>query len=918
VAEFVGTALRMLRTLALACCALLFVGVVISWIASYLRPHGVTVECYRRYAIVCDRGVIQLRRSTKTDIVQYGWNAWHVEEVGFAAPGAPATTRWRTPAPRLVFSPWRIYSEGEALMGGGYVPEPSTGRTIAMGELTRAVAIAHWPIALVFSLPLAWWSRGLRRRIVSSRRPLAGLCAGCGYDLRGTPDRCPECGQPTATTPSRAFRAVAACLFATIVLGAAPTPARAAAAAEDAPPTIPIGLDAYRQWDKWPLQRIGCRAYMYSTYDRAGGNEGADASHFLYQLADDQNVTLDLAGLGILYFARFNHWHGSPWHFTVDGVDHIIRESSTNDPLHPVENSTFDPPQPFPKPLAFTWSDTRGADLSWVPIEFQKSLRMAYARTHYGTGYYIVHRYVPGAKLSHPIGAWSPQMSPHADVVELLTRTNLAPDSLERSNGKVALAAGKSVEIATVSGPSCIRQLVLRIPKSVAVDLASARLRITWDGRGEPSIDAPIGLFFGGGNLFNRDDRKDLVKSFPLVVQQAGKSVSLVCFFPMPYFRSAKIELIGGERDIAEIQWYLAREPLKDPPNHVAYLHATYRDHPAPAKGKDLVLLDTRGIEGSETWTGSFIGTSFIFSHNANLTTLEGDPRFFFDDSQSPQAQGTGTEEWGGGGDYWGGLNMSLPFAGHPTGAKSAKEARSDEDKIESAYRFLLADLFPFGKNARIQLEHGGTNESTEHYETVTYWYGLPGASVIKTDQLDVGAAASEQSHNYDAPDASPPQLIVSRYEQDDADRTETGRTTTGSSQFTLKLDPDNWGVMLRRTLDYSLANQRAEVEVESSDGWKPAGVWYTAGSTTCVYSNPKDELGATQHQLRTSNHRLRDDEILIGRDLTRGRESIRVRVKFTPVTTPLFPGHPFPSPPAWSEIRYAAYCFVMPPNPSP
>ena len=26
----------------------------------------------------------------------------------------------------------------------------------------------------------------------------------------------------------------------------------------------------------------------------------------------------------------------------------------------------------------------------------------------------------------------------------------------------------------------------------------------------------------------------------------------------------------------------------------------------------------------------------------------------------------------------------------------------------------------PFGKNARIRLEHGGTNESTEHYETVT------------------------------------------------------------------------------------------------------------------------------------------------------------------------------------------------------
>ena len=53
----------------------------------------------------------------------------------------------------------------------------------------------------------------------------------------------------------------------------------------DEPPTIPVGLDAYRQWDRWPYQRIGARAYMRSTYDRRGGNEGADASHFLYQLA---------------------------------------------------------------------------------------------------------------------------------------------------------------------------------------------------------------------------------------------------------------------------------------------------------------------------------------------------------------------------------------------------------------------------------------------------------------------------------------------------------------------------------------------------------------------------------------------------------------------------------------------------------
>src|SRR3954451_24243274 len=149
-------------------------------------------------------------------------------------------------------------------------------------------------------------------------------------------------------------------------------------------PPIPTGLDAYRLWESWPSQRIGARAYMRSTYDRRGGNEGADASHFLYQLADDANVTLDVEGPGVLYFARYNHWHGSPWHYVVDGHDYIVQESSSADPDHPKENSVFLPEKSFPSPLTATWSVTKGADLMWVPMPFENSFQMAYTRTHYG------------------------------------------------------------------------------------------------------------------------------------------------------------------------------------------------------------------------------------------------------------------------------------------------------------------------------------------------------------------------------------------------------------------------------------------------------------------------------------------------------------------------------------------------------
>ncbi len=538
------------------------------------------------------------------------------------------------------------------------------------------------------------------------------------------------------------------------------------AAAPPEPPVVPVGYDAYRMWDHWPDQRIGVRAYMRSTYDRQGGNESADASHFLYQLRDDFNVTLDVEGPGILYFSRYNHWHGSPWHYVVDGADHVVQETTTADPLHPKDGATFIPASAFPPPLAWTWASTRGADLTWVPIGFESSFQMAYERTHYGTGYYIYHQFVRGTKLSTPIRAWDINAAPPGDVIELIGRAgqDLLPkvDSaegkelqLQEQTAGVTVPAGQTAKLADLAGAAgVIRAINLSAPVATAAALSNTRLRITWDDRRQPSVDVPVPLFFGAGTLYNRDNNEYLVKAFPVNIRFNGDRVMLSCYFPMPFTRSARIELINGSDSPLAVNCSLRWMPLNQPANTIGYFHATYQDHPKPARGHDMVLLDTTQAEGDGDWSGSFIGTSFIFSHNANLATLEGDPRFFFDDSNTPQAQGTGTEEWGGGGDYWGGRNMTLPFAGHPTGAPQGK-ARSPEDAIESGYRFLLADLMPFGKNARIQLEHGGEDQSVEHYETVAYWYGIPAPSLVKTDTLAIADAGSETAHRYHSPDAS-------------------------------------------------------------------------------------------------------------------------------------------------------------------
>ena len=71
------------------------------------------------------------------------------------------------------------YRDDNALLSFGYMSR------------SRTLIVPCWALLLVFGvLPATWY---VRRRRVRHRR-LAGLCPSCGYDLRATPGRCPECG----------------------------------------------------------------------------------------------------------------------------------------------------------------------------------------------------------------------------------------------------------------------------------------------------------------------------------------------------------------------------------------------------------------------------------------------------------------------------------------------------------------------------------------------------------------------------------------------------------------------------------------------------------------------------------------------------------------------------------------------------
>ena len=164
-----------------------------------------------------------------------------------------------------------------------------------------------------------------------------------------------------------------------------------------------------------------------------------------------------------------------------------------------------------------------------------------------------------------------------------------------------------------------------------------------WDGEQRPSVEAPIGDFFGLGN-----GEYFLYQSAPLSV---GADKALNCFFPMPFQEHARITVTNeGSQPIESLYWNidwqaygaaLSAESL--------YFHAQYRQaKPNIAVPNAKINLDGKSnyVWLEATGHGHFVGVTMSVKENADGWWGEGDDMFFVDGENFPSINGTGTEDY--------------------------------------------------------------------------------------------------------------------------------------------------------------------------------------------------------------------------------------------------------------------------------
>ena len=276
------------------------------------------------------------------------------------------------------------------------------------------------------------------------------------------------------------------------------------------------------------------------------------------------------------------------------------------------------------------------------------------------------------------------------------------------------LAAGETLTLLDEAGPGEISHIWITIASHERFHLKKIVLRIYWDGENSPSVEAPVGDFFGLGlgEYF-------LYQSVPFAV---GGDKALNCFFPMPFQKHARITLTNEGRQLAEaVYWNIDLRAYKVPlPSDTLYFHAEYRQA-VPNKAFPGNKINLNGKE-NYVWMeaagrGQFAGVTMSVVENQDGWWGEGDDMFFVDAEKLPSVNGTGSEDYFLGAWDFGGKPFAYSLYGAPVVGAELEGARW------SVYRFHLDSPITFTRSLRATIEHGHANDRGDNYYSVAYWY---------------------------------------------------------------------------------------------------------------------------------------------------------------------------------------------------
>jgi hypothetical protein len=300
--------------------------------------------------------------------------------------------------------------------------------------------------------------------------------------------------------------------------------------------------------------------------------------------------------------------------------------------------------------------------------------------------------------------------------------------SYDRSGGNGdarTIATGETLTLLDEAGPGLISHVWVTIASDDRAHLKALVLRMYWDGEASPSVETPVGDFFGLGL-----GDYHLYQSVPLSVA-ADKALN--SFFPMPFQKHARIT-VTNEGAVKTDAFYFNidyRKYNKPLPPELLYFHAQYRQA-APAKGwtnqwhsnGDALVNDKKNLngEGNYVWMeatgrGHFVGVTMSVLQNQDGWWGEGDDMFFVDGENMPSINGTGSEDYFLGAWDFGGHPFSYGLFGAPVVGQEVAGGRW------LLYRFHLDSPISFTKSLRATIEHGHANVRSDNYFSVAYWY---------------------------------------------------------------------------------------------------------------------------------------------------------------------------------------------------